>query len=498
MESAAATGSDASNTKKNGSTAKNRTNSKTTQSSTPQSVHDIADNTVKDAGNKPSDHYRHRLSPLRYRLREWCLPLVRKETDVLARWQAHVRHPLLDLYFAWTANLASHTFYVLMLPLPIWFGASVLARDLVFVLGMGIYVTGFCKDFLCLPRPRSPPLHRITMLSYTTQEYGWPSSHAANATAVTLIIAARLANTRDQYPIVQYYGLMALLTVYYVSLVIGRVYCGMHGIFDIVTGSFIGLCMFLFRHYAGDAFDSFLLYSSRNNSWMGVIFTTGLIIFGSLALIHVYPEPVDDCPCFDDSVAFVGVLIGLDLAHYLCVLTGRFANNVFGDPILVPNTQPGIIRGLVRVVVGVVLVVAWKTILKPFLFTVLPPIYKFIGVYLPRSNFDATAHSHSLTRQIRSQLLSNMKHEFDIHNMLPPDPNRGPVDGLGPSDDIDAYEILDYQLTHPKHSEVPVHISGVFRKRYDVEIIGRTIVYAGISVVSVWGFALATEALGLA
>ena len=32
-----------------------------------------------------------------------------------------------------------------------------MARDLVFVLGMGIYVTGFCKDFLCLPRPRSPP-----------------------------------------------------------------------------------------------------------------------------------------------------------------------------------------------------------------------------------------------------------------------------------------------------------------------------------------------------
>lgn len=465
----------------------------------PQTSEEILKKNQNDAGNLPSNHYKERLSPLRFKLRQLCLPLVRKETDLLARWQASVRNPLLDLYFAWTANLASHTFYVLMLPLPIWFGASTLARDLVFVLGMGIYVTGFCKDFLCLPRPRSPPLHRITMLSYTTHEYGWPSSHSANATAVTMVLAATLVEARLSFSFFQSVALLALLALYYFSLIVGRLYCGMHGFFDIFTGMSIGTGVFLFRFFYGKSYDLLVFYSSRNNSWLGIFATTWVIIFGHMYLIHIYPEPVDDCPCFDDSVAFVGVLIGIDLAHYLCVLTNRFTGtNALHDALRVPfNADCGALVMAARVVVGVVLVVIWKTILKPVLFTLLPPLYKMIGVNLPRVNYISTAHSKTTSRQIRLQSLSNMKNEpmIQIEDMLKS--ARKDVDVIGPEDDIDAYELLDYQLKHPLDKGVAVNISGVFRPRYDVEIVGRTIVYAGISIISVWGFALATQAVGL-
>lgn len=467
----------------------------------PQRSEEMLRKNQKDAGNKPNNHYKERLSPLRFKLRQMCLPIVRTETEMLASLQRRVRHPALDFYFAWTANLASHTFYVLMLPLPIWFGASTMARDLVFVLGMGIYVTGFCKDFLCLPRPRSPPLHRITMLTYTTQEYGWPSSHSANATAVTLVLAAKFLELRSSYSTSQFVVLMALLAVYYISLIVGRLYCGMHGFFDIFSGSAIGLSMFLFRHYFGHSYDEWLLYSTRNSSWAGIFATVWLIILGHLYLIHIYPEPVDDCPCFDDSVAFVGVLIGLDLAHYTCVLTNVFTStNIFHDALMVPYTpEKGLFVSLARVVVGVVLVVIWKSILKPVLFTVLPPLYKMLGVYLPRSNYISAAHSKTTSRQIRSQSLSNMKNEPIIHlNDMLKSARESDKDSIGPVDDIDAYELLDYQLKHPEQEDYSVKISGVFRPRYDVEIIGRTIVYAGISIMSVWSFAMATKMLGLA
>lgn len=467
----------------------------------PQRSEDVSDKNLKDAGNKPSNHYKERLSPLRFKIRQMCLPLVRKETEILALLQGQVRHPALDFYFAWTANMASHTFYVLMLPLPIWFGASQMVRDLVFVLGMGIYVTGFCKDFLCLPRPRSPPLHRITMLSYTAQEYGWPSSHAANATAVTLVLIAKLFELRTSYSISLFVLLLTLLTVYYFSLIVGRLYCGMHGFFDILSGSGIGLSMFLFRRYLGHSYDDWLLYSTRNSSWAGIFATVWFIILGHLYLIHIYPEPVDDCPCFDDSVAFVGVLIGLDLAHYVCVLTNAFTSaNSFHDAITVPySPEKGWFVSFARVVVGMVLVVIWKSILKPVLFTVLPPLYKLLGVHLPRSNFISAAHTKTTSRQIRSQSLSNMKNEPMIHlNDMLKVARDIDKDVIGPMDDIDAYELLDYQLKHPEHHDQSVKISGVFRPRYDVEIIGRTIVYAGIAVTSVWGFALVTLVLGLA
>jgi len=465
----------------------------------PQTSEGVLKENKNDAGNLPSNHYKERLSLFRFKLRQMCLPIVRKETDLLARLQARVRTPGRDLYFAWTANLASHTFYVLMLPLPLWFGASTLARDLIFVLGMGIYVTGFFKDFLCLPRPRSPPLHRITMLSYTAHEYGWPSSHSANATAVTLVLLATFYDQRSSFSYLQFVTLIGLLALYYLSLILGRLYCGMHGFFDILTGMSIGTGVFLFRYFYGVAYDQFLFYSSRNSSWLGIFATFFVIIAGHMYLIHIYPEPVDDCPCFDDSVAFVGVLIGIDIAHYVCVLSNKFTfTNTLHDALRIPFLADlSILVMLARVVIGIVLVVIWKSILKPVLFSILPPLYKLIGVNLPRVNYISTAHSKTASHQIRRQSLSNMKNEpmIPIEDILKS--ARQEVDVVGPEDDIDAYELLDYQLKHPEDKSVSVKISGVFRPRYDVEIVGRTIVYAGISITSVWGFAFATQAMGL-
>lgn len=451
--------------------------------------------TLKDVGHQSQDHYCSRLSPLRYKLRTLCLPLVRWETPVLASFQEKCRTPVLDFYFAWTANLASHTFYVLMLPLPLWFGGSRLARDLIAVLGFGIYVTGFCKDYLCLPRPRSPPLHRITMLSYTTQEYGWPSSHAANATAVSLILCARLFEgpfTKEKA------ALGVLLVLYYFSLVVGRLYCGMHGFFDILTGLAIGTVMFLFRHFFGETWDQFLLFS-HNDSWFGIVSTFVFLFVFHITLIHIYPEPVDDCPCFDDSVAFVGVLLGIDLGHYLNVLTNyQTPHNPWGDPIMVAYSfaELGYLRSFARGVLGIVLVLTWKVVLKPIVFSILPPIYKWVGIYLPRRNYVSTAGSTTLTRQIRSQSLSNMRNEpmGNIRKVLKPSNEN---DGVGPEGDSDAYEILDYELKHPTEQALNVKLLGVFRKRYDVETMGRTIVYIGVAMTSIWGFALGKDLVGL-
>lgn len=152
------------------------TSTSTSPNSTENELSTLHSNHLNDAGNKSNDHYKSKLSPLRYKLRALCLPIIRKETEILANMQKKVRHPILDFYFAWTANLASHTFYVLMLPLPIWFGASTLSRDLLAVLGLGIFITGNLKDFyVCLDRgphhfielpchhirPRNTGFHRV-------------------------------------------------------------------------------------------------------------------------------------------------------------------------------------------------------------------------------------------------------------------------------------------------------------------------------------------------
>lgn len=480
----------------------------------------VVSSNLKDAGNRPIDHYKNKLSKFRFNLRQKCLPIVRKETEILTKLQTKIRTPTLDFYFAWSANLASHTFYVLMLPLPTWFGGGPILRDLVYVLGFGIYITGNFKDFMCLPRPRSPPLHRITMSSYTAQEYGWPLSHSANATAVTLILYRKLFEIRDQLSEATFIALSIGFFIYYFSLIFGRLYCGMHGFFDILFGSLIGLAMFLFRVFYGEAWDAWLLQSPRNDSIIGCLTTLAIILGGYVFLIHIHSEPVDDCPCFDDSVAFVGVLIGLDLSHWACYLSDYLVTrNPYQHPLITEYSfqKLGLSYSIIRFVLGVGLVVVWKAVSKPVIFTILPPVYKFIGIYLPRRNYEATAFTNKTTRQIRSQSLSNMKHETiggEINNLIRDVMDHDKKDEIGPENDIDVYEILDYEsskLNHRKQDdkvggkedsasekiEEPPKLSGVFKPRYDVEIIGRLIVYAGISIVSIWGFIFVTEFLHL-
>ena len=58
----------------------------------------------------------------RYYLRQKMLPLVRWETPYLAYFQDKTRTPFLDSYFAITANLGTHTFFVIGLPMLFWCG----------------------------------------------------------------------------------------------------------------------------------------------------------------------------------------------------------------------------------------------------------------------------------------------------------------------------------------------------------------------------------------
>ncbi|CAH6722419.1 dihydrosphingosine 1-phosphate phosphatase Lcb3p [[Candida] jaroonii] len=436
-------------------------------------------NSVNEVGNEALDHYKQ-LPPYRFKLRNRCLPIIRKETEILASLQAKLRNPILDYYFAWTANLASHTFYVLMLPLSNWFGSASLARDLVFVLGIGIYLSGNLKDFLCLPRPRSPPLHRITMSSYTTQEYGFPSSHSANATAVTLLMADKVLQMAISYQTKVI--LMICFVIYYVSLIFGRLYCGMHGFFDILTGSVVGVFLYLFRKFFGEAWDNWFIF----NNTFGVYTTPFVIIGFYLMLVHIHFEPIDDCPCFDDSVAFIGVLIGLDLSHWLAQVTGFFlkiTTNQDINPIIIDYNYEhiGLIKSIIRVIMGISMVVVWQLVSKRIVFTILPPVYKFIGINLPRRNYKSTASSKQSNRTIRSQSISNLNEEEKVSIIK--------KDKIGIETDIDYYEMVNHEVVTPEIQRK----AKVFKPRYDVEIIGRLIVYAGISVVTVWGFALGTH-----
>ncbi|EJS43173.1 lcb3p [Saccharomyces arboricola H-6] len=317
-------------------------------------------NYLLDPGNHPSEHFRTRMSKFRFNMREKLLVFTNNQSFTLSRWQKKYRCSFNDLYFTYTSLMGSHTFYVLCLPMPVWFGYFETTVDLVYILGYSIYLSGFFKDYWCLPRPRAPPLHRITLSEYTTKEYGAPSSHTANATGVGLLFLYNIWKMQESSVVVQLM-LSCLVLFYYMTLVFGRIYCGMHGLLDLISGALIGVVCFIVRFH----FKCNLLNLHIKEYWLFPV----LSVAWGLVLLFKHVRPIDECPCFQDSVAFMGVVSGIECCEWMC--------NKFGFT-LVYNLRPDCSwkQTLARLLVGLPCVVIWKYVIsKPLVYTLLIKVF---------------------------------------------------------------------------------------------------------------------------
>lgn len=248
------------------------------------------------------------------------------------------------------------------------------------LLASGVFFSGVIKDLVCIPRPLSPPLHRISKSPTAALEYGLPSTHSTNALSVAVYGVYLLRqspqgswwNTAGEY----------LLYFYTVTILVGRIYCGMHGFFDVFIGSLLGAILGGLHCLYGETFDLWICTGPFKN----------IVIFSLLVLVLVrtHPEPADNCPCFDDSVAFSGVIIGIQLGGW------HFARSGFALSEPVPSTTPyslqdlGLAKSVFRTLAGIVIIFLWRGAMKSTLFKVLPPLFRVIehlGLSLPREFF---------------------------------------------------------------------------------------------------------------
>ncbi|TPX11892.1 uncharacterized protein E0L32_007390 [Thyridium curvatum] len=397
---------------------------------------------VIDAGLKSLDHYKRALPPWRYHLRRELLPLIRWETPYLAYLQSKTRSPALDTYFAVTANLGTHTFFMIGLPILFWFGYRDLGKGAVHILAFGVFFTGFIKDLCSLPRPLSPPLHRITMSGHVALEYGFPSTHSTNAVSVAVYAVLMLRET-DMPPGTKM-ALEGLSWFYAASIVVGRLYCGMHGFTDVVVGSILGAIISYVEFYYGPRVEAYMYASS----WLAPLIAVLIII----VLVRVHPEPADDCPCFDDSVAFAGVVLGEEVAawHYA---RSQFAwNDASFSPV-----DLGWPTLLGRMVFGVLLIFGWREVMKPTLLKVLPHIFRVIenlGLNLPRRYFVQASEYKVIPEVLRLRTDNVLPGVSDLPNIVRniKRARRGRSVSIGPQSAADAYETLAYRERRRRES----------------------------------------------
>jgi len=311
---------------------------------------------------------------------------------------------------------------------------------MVHILASGVFFTGFIKDMLSLPRPLSPPLHRITMSGSAALEYGFPSTHSANAVSVAVYAIFSIHSPDCQLLPSTKVILEFTSYSYALSIILGRLYCGMHGFLDVIIGSIMGAFISIIECVYGAKIDQKL----HSSSWIAPA-TVALII---IVLIRIHPEPADDCPCFDDSVAFAGVMIGIELGgwHYA---VGNWAWN---DP--VPATVPfnlkhmGWTTALSRVVLGVLVIFAWREVMKPTLLNFLPHLFRVIekyGFILPRKFFMPASEYKNIPSRLKVDNV--MPSVSDLPGLLTSirHPGRGRAVSVGPQSAADAYETLAYR-----------------------------------------------------
>ncbi|KAF4630515.1 hypothetical protein G7Y89_g7628 [Cudoniella acicularis] len=285
-------------------------------------------------------------------------------------------------------------------------------------------------------------------------EYGFPSTHSANAVSVAVYAIFAVHSPDCQLQASTKLVLEVVSYCYALSIILGRLYCGMHGFLDVIVGSVIGAGISAIECIYGPDIDKWL----HSSSWLAPA-TVALVI---ICLIRIHPEPADDCPCFDDSVSFAGVMIGIEIGGW------HYAVGDWAWDVPVPATVPfdlehmGWITVIARVAVGVLVIFAWREVMKPALLKFLPHLFRIIekyGFVLPRKFFMPASEYKKIPSRLKVDNV--MPSVSDLPGLLTSirHPGRGRSVSIGPQSAADAYETLAYRekrrrdsLTNPSDS----------------------------------------------
>lgn len=280
-------------------------------------------------------------------------------------------------------------------------------------------------------------------------EYGFPSTHSANAVSVAVYGLLVLHSPDNTLSPTTKTFLEGLAYFYAISIIFGRLYCGMHGFLDVIIGSIMGAAISLVEFHYGPWLDEYM----HTSSWVAPVIA-GLII---IILVRIHPEPADDCPCFDDSVAFAGVVIGLEFGTwtYGKIPGDPWDTHAYADS-AVDILPLGLILNVARIVVGVLVIFAWRETMKPAMLNFLPHAFRLIeqlGLSLPRRFFTPASEYKSVPPGSRIDTLFPTASDFPrmVESIRHPT-TRGRSVSIGPQSAADAYETLAYRERRRRES----------------------------------------------
>ena len=93
-------------------------------------------------------------------------------------------YPLLDIYFRLATELGYEPFYITFIPAMLWNVDTQVARHVIIIWCLSMYIGQACKQLFKIRRPDAPPALRLEENPNLETEYGFPSTHAIISTTL--------------------------------------------------------------------------------------------------------------------------------------------------------------------------------------------------------------------------------------------------------------------------------------------------------------------------
>ncbi|KAG9008124.1 hypothetical protein FRB94_013681 [Tulasnella sp. JGI-2019a] len=449
---------------------------------------------VLGPGLQANDVYDAQMGGWRAAIRRVLVKNLQKESEWLGAMQDRIRTPWLDTYFVYTSSLGTHTFFMTFLPALYFFGYDKQGFALVNQLASGVYLSSLVKDLICSPRPFAPPVTRLTIGNHHL-EYGFPSTHSTNSVSIGLYFGSLLYEKADSLPGWAYVAGQVFLVWYMFSIVFGRLYCAMHSFSDCLMGVLLGSGVFAVHWALGPMYWEWLTTAG----WQAPFISILLCLF----LVNQHAEPVDDCPCFEDAIAFASVMTGIAVSVWFRARWGFDAEGGFYATKSPETWLVWVGVAVVKMVVGILIIFGWRLIAKNVLHKILPPIFRGLSTmftlptrrfYTPATDYKKYPQESVFHRPIPSVIdLPAMNEDQMGGGGLPVTVRR-----RGPRRNENGGEKSVMML-----GEASGGVSDAAfaeredSKRYDANVLTKVIVYGGIAFLAAGATPVLFELVGL-
>ncbi|XP_061492769.1 sphingosine-1-phosphate phosphatase 2 isoform X2 [Rhineura floridana] len=251
--------------------------------------------------------------------------------------------------FRISAAMGQEVFYITFLPFSYWSINQYVARRLIIMWSMVMYIGQVSKDLLKWPRPCSPPV--VKLEKRTNAEYGMPSTHAMAATVISFTFVAATVN-KYKYPLEL--GLMGAF-LFSTLVCLSRIYTGMHTVLDVIAGSLISAILTALTYPTWDFVDHLILTSPLCPVFCIVV---------PLFLCYKYPKLDYYSPTRADTTTILGAGAGAIIGSWI---NNHYVSNALAEAIThdVPSiTSEMLLIVLGKFLVGIVVLVITRQIIK--------------------------------------------------------------------------------------------------------------------------------------